>query len=195
VRVALVLLVLAGPCRADPWIDYDLLLEQNAEKVVVSTDASGSVTRSLDLGDGVTVSCSDQGCVGMDQTGAVGCVWSIYSELLAVAEVCEIPAERTESVSAHFGLLTAFVARNALPPRSVAEIEAVHQGQINLYRNGIGGGPLDCGEATRPDSDVMLMLDGLSDQVSAGTVADEDEAFDPEAFLATPRLPVMNPCL
>ncbi len=185
-RAALALLMLAAPCWAEPWIDYDLLFQQNADKVVVRTDALGETTRQIDFDNGVSVSCSDQGCVGLDQNGAIGCVWSIYSSLLAVAEVCGIPKERTANIAEYHRLLTTFVARNAVPPRSLAEIEALHQSEVDHYRRG-GDGPLDCAAALAPDSDVGMMLDGLMSQevdLDAATKA-----------LATPRLPVMNPCL
>jgi hypothetical protein len=195
-RWILAVLLSTGPVWAEPWIDYELLLRQNADKVVTTTDASGKVTRQIDFGNGVTVTCSDEGCVGVDMNGAVGCAWSIYSSLLAVAEVCSIPKERTATLAEMQGLMTEFVARNAVPPRTTAEIEAFHRQEVELYRNGDGEeGPLNCAEATGPDSDVMLMIDGLSAQLSGEIDPDEDDAFDPEAFLATPRLPVMNPCL
>ena len=195
-RAVLVLVMLAGPGWAEPWIDYDLLFQQNADKVIVTTDASGEVTRSLDLGEGVTVFCTDQGCVGADQKGAVGCAWSISSHLLAVAEVCGIPKERTVRTTDYHRLMTAFVARNAVPPRSVAEIEGFHQSQIDQYRNGGEDEPLDCAEVMASDSDVMMMLEAIeTDLASAAAEDEEDESFDIDAFLATPRLPVMNPCL
>lgn len=48
-RAALVLLMLAGPCWAEPWIDYELLLEQNADQVVIGTDASGVLAPDSDV--------------------------------------------------------------------------------------------------------------------------------------------------
>ena len=117
----------------------------------------------------------------------MGCVWSIYSSLLAIAEVCGIPKERTAGMTEYHRLLNAFVARNAVPPRSLAEIEAIHRSEVDRYRNGGEDGPLDCAEVMAPDSDVMMMLDNLMSQE-----VDLDAAAK---ALATPRLPVMNPCL
>ncbi|CAN1545647.1 hypothetical protein MCELHM10_01952 [Paracoccaceae bacterium] len=185
-RVALVLAMLAGPCWAEPWIDYELLLDQNADMIVVSTDASGAVTRHLDLGDGVTVSCSDQGCIGSDPKLAFGCLWSVYASLLASAEVCGILETRTTKITDYHRLLTAFVARNAVPPRSVAEIETIYQ-ELYLDRYRGSDGPLDCATVLAPDSDVMTLIDELSSSQL------DLEAI--EAGLARPRLPVMNPCL
>ena len=186
-RALLAIILLAAPCGAEPWIDYDLLFQQNADKVVVSTDASGAVTRQLDLGNGVTVTCSDQGCIGMDMNEAVGCTWAIYSELLAVAEVCGMPAEKTAGMTEHQRLRTAFIARNAVPPRSVAEVEAFHQRVVERFRGEVAKDPLACEKALAPESDVRMMIDGISSQ-----------AVDLEAAakaMEKPRLPVMNPCL
>jgi hypothetical protein len=181
------LVMCAGPSWADPWIDYELLLQQNADRIVIGTDASGAVTRLLDLGDGVTVTCTDNGCVGMDQNGAVGCAWAIYSELLAVAEVCGVPPERTAGMTEFQRLQNAFVARNAVPPRGLAEVEAVHQGVVDRFRAEAERNPLTCKELLAPESDVTMMIDGI-----------ESQAVDLEAAakaMETPRLPVMNPCL
>lgn len=186
-RAVLAFAMLVSPCRAESWIDYQLLLEQNADRVVISTDASGTVTRHLDLGDGVTVSCTDQGCVGTDMNGAVGCSWAIYAELLALAEVCGIPAERTAGMTEHQRLRSAFVARNAVPPRGVAEIEAFHQRLVDRYRGEAAKEPQICKEVLDPNSDVTMMLDALASQdIDPGAAAKEFEK---------PRLPVMNPCL
>jgi hypothetical protein len=186
-RAALAFLLLALPCRAEPWIDYGLLLQQNADRVVVGTDAVGNVTRALDLGDGVTVTCTDQGCVGIDMNGAMGCAWAIYSELLAVAEVCGMKPERTRGMTEVHRLQTAFIARNAVPPRSEAEVEAVHQGVVDRLRAELEKNPLACQELLAPDSDVTMMIDGIASQpVDLGAAAKAME---------TPRLPVMNPCL
>jgi hypothetical protein len=186
-RVVSIILCAATPCWADPWIDYDLLLEQNADKVVVSTDATGAVTRNIDFGNGVTVTCTDQGCVGIDRNGAVGCAWAIFSELLAVAEVCELPPERTASMTGLHRLQSAFIARNAIPPRSLAEVEAVHQGVVARYRADLETNPQACKELLAPEADMTMMLDGIAAQA-----VDLDVAAQ---AMATPRLPVMNPCL
>jgi hypothetical protein len=187
-RAVLALLITLGPASAEAWIDYELLFRQHADKVVVTTNSSGEETRTIDFGDGVTVSCSTQGCFGMDQNGAMGCAWMIYSAVLAVAEVCEMPDARTGQIEEMFDLYTGFVARNAVPPRSVAEIESYHQSEVDAYRLGVGDEPpLNCAEVTAAGSDVMMMIDNLTSQG-----IDLDAAAK---ALATPRLPVMNPCL
>ena len=67
---------------------------------------------------------------------------------------------------------------------------------VVILRNVTGGeGPPDRDAATAPESDVMMMLGGLSDQLSADVAFDDEKAFDPETFLASPLLPVTNPCL
>ncbi|WP_374398046.1 hypothetical protein [Tabrizicola sp.] len=185
-KVAFSLLFLASPSGAEPWIDYELLFQQNADKIVVTTDAMGTVTRSIDLGDGVTVSCSDEGCIGVDMKGGVGCSWLIFSELLAVAEVCDLPKDQTANLTEFQRKQTAFIAENAVPPRSLAEVEGYHRQTVDLFRlGGAGAKPLDCKAITAPDSDAMVMLKNLSDSLAKQNL--EDLNFEP-------RLPVMNPC-
>lgn len=189
-RPVLALALSAGACWAEPWIDYARLLEENSSRVITTIDESGQVTRQIDFGDGVVVTCTKDGCVGMDMNGAVGCAWSIYSALRAVAEVCNIPEERMAGLVAAHRRLTTFVATNAVPPRSEAEIEGYHRREVELYRTGQGAdGPLDCAEATAPGSDVMLMLEGVTGQLANEATSEID------TLLASPRLPVMNPCL
>ena len=45
-KLAALLIALAGPAAAqEGWVDYDLLMAQNADRVVVTTDADGRETR------------------------------------------------------------------------------------------------------------------------------------------------------
>lgn len=179
---------MAAPCTAaaEPWIDYDLLLRRNADRVVVATGADGGETRVLNMGNGVVVTCTEAGCTGTDRGGAVGCAWRIYSALLAMAEVCAIPAARTAPLTAIHRRLTEFVAANAVPPRRPEEIEALHRQEVEAHRHGRGAtGPLDCAEVTAPESEVMTMIEAML----------ADRSGYPDDILALPRLPVMNPCL
>lgn len=183
--LACVVAIVPVAAAAEPWIDYDLLMQQQADKVVVTTGADGE-TRTLDMGNGVVVTCTDDSCTGTDRNGAVGCVWTIYSSLLALAEICAVPADQTERLRDVYGKLADFVAANAVPPRSTDDIDVLHRQRIEDFRAGKGPtGPIDCAEILSPESDVMMMVDMMR----------SDSSGYPDEVLATPRLPVMQPCL
>ena len=115
-RGALLALLLAGPAAAQDLINYDLLLDQNRDRVVTTTDASGADTRTLDMENGVVVTCTDGDCVGVDSgAGAVGCVWSLVSHLRAVAEICNFSGDGRDSIETVYDRLESFVAENAVP--------------------------------------------------------------------------------
>lgn len=186
----LVLMLMASPTAAQDLVDFDLLLQQNADRVVVTTDAAGLETRTLEMPGGVIVSCTDEGCAGMDMSaaGAVGCVWSTAMGLRAVAEVCGMPEETRAQVGEVHDRLTAFAAKNAVPPRGSEEMDGYYLDMVARYRGeGDGGVPLACEALVGPDSNVQQMIDAL---VSPSG----DAGYDLDALLATPRLPVMNPC-
>ena len=178
----------ANIATAQSLIDYDLLLQQNADKVVTETDAEGSISRSLDLGDGVAVNCTEDGCVGMDMNGAMGCFWSILAELRAIDEICDLQEEeQTERLIELHGMVSAHVAANAVPPRPASEVEAWFRDRAAALRDEAGDDlTAVCAARRDPASDIMQMLE----LITAPEVA---AAMDKS--LATPRLPVMNPCL
>jgi hypothetical protein len=181
----------ANMATAQSLIDYDLLFHQNADKVVTETDAEGNISRSLDLGDGVAVNCTEDGCVGMDMNGATGCYWSILTELRAISEMCSLSAGgQTKRLIELHGKVSAHVAANAVPPRSASEVEGWYLDRAAALRAEAGNDlTASCAAILDPASDVMQMLERITAPISAVEAAEMNE------FLATPRLPVMNPCL
>jgi hypothetical protein len=115
-------LSMAAPATAQSLIDYDLVMQENADRVVVATDAEGRETRTLDMGNGVMISCGPDGCIGMDMTdkGALGCTFAIFTELQAFAQVCEgvLDADGKAAMTEAFDTVGQIVARNAVPPPS-----------------------------------------------------------------------------
>lgn len=190
-RAAVAFLLMGLPCHAEPWIDYDLLFQQNAERITVSTSAEGVEVRSIDFGNGITVSCGELGCWGLDANGAIGCVWVIYSELLAAARACDVREDKVGRLPQDFEQLTAFVAQNAVPPRSIDEISAIHNETIaRLRRDDAAQSGEICRDVLAPESDVQTMLE----QLTKASEADEGSS-ELQKLLSTPRLPVANPCL
>lgn len=197
-RGALLALLLAGPAAAQDLINYDLLLDQNRDRVVTTTDASGADTRTLDMENGVVVTCTDGDCVGVDSgAGAVGCVWNLVSHLRAVAEICNFSGDGRDSIETVYDRLESFVAENAVPPRSPKDLEVFYRQRVNVYRFGDDGHkPMDCTYEVSMGSGLMIIYQFLTTPPAAtnAPVREAHESFDLDAFLATPRLPVMNPC-
>lgn len=184
--------VLAGPVGAQDRIDFDPVFRETAAQVKVTTKAAGDETRRLAMPGGVILTCSDAGCVGMDMgaKGAVGCVCSPAMALRAVAEVCGMPAQARAELGVVHARLTVFAAGNAVPPRGVEALEPQHDDLVRQCRDKASGiGPKACaGARPAPGSDVSVMI-------GAPVAPAKGVGFDIDRLLATPRLPVMTPCL
>lgn len=181
--------VVAGPATAQDWIDFDLLMQQNTDRMVMSSDGLGRETRTLDMGDGVSVVCDDRGCTGFDNSanGAIGCTFSIYTEIAAFAEACEVPltAERSAVLDGAFRDIGAFIARNAVPPRSEDYPQDLLARRVTALKAKIAGSGEDiCAKPFEGDHGMLL----------SAIIANPDPA-GLQKILSTPRLPVMNPCL
>jgi hypothetical protein len=180
---------MVGPAMAQEWIDYDLVMRQNADRVQVTTDAGGRETRTLDMGDGVSVTCDKDGCFGIDQSdsGAIGCTFSIVTELQAFARICEVPlsADETARLDHMFGQLGAFVAANAVPPRPADyPADLLARRMAGLSQEAAGDRQAICAPAL--EGEIGFMIDAF---------ASPETADEMTRMLARPRLPVMNPCL
>ena len=189
IAVALLCWCSALPATAEPWIDYGMLRTLHADKVVTSTDPQGQETWQLDMGDGVTISCSSTGCVGSDTHGAIGCTFSILAELKAITDVCDLPitADERGRLDEVYTRVGRFVADNAVPRQEWRTVEGFVATVGQSYRDdGAAPGQGTCITMAAPDSDVFLMLRGMIDPAL-------DAQLD--SFCAQPRLPVMNPCL
>ena len=183
-----VLMLSANTAFAEPWIDYDLLLEQNADKVVAQTAPDGSVTRILDMGGNVSITCTADGCMGVDMTesGAIGCTFAIMVDLQTVVRACPgvLSPERQTAFDQLYEKVGKFVAANAVPPRSWGVLTADLDGQMSAAMAEYT--PEACVEAATEGSDIQQFF-------MMFTAPKTLTGFD--AVLATPRLPVINPCL
>lgn len=188
-RYLTLVLLLSTPAKAQEWIDFDLVMQQSADQVVMTTDANGQTVRTLDMGDGVIVNCDPDGCTGTETVSefAVGCAFSIYAEVAAFAQVCKVPltAEQAAVVEGAFRDVGAFVAGNAVPPRPADYPAEFLARRIAAMSAEFAAAPTDiCLDPFETDYGMML-----------GALALD---LDPEALregLSVPRLPVMNPCL
>lgn len=181
--VALALALLAAPASAQEWIDYDLVLQQNAGRVVTTVDEAGVRHAVLDMGDGVTLSCRGDSCSGHDSNGAVGCSFVVLLELRALAQVCEValPPGDAARLADAFDRVGAFVAGNAVPPRPADYPPGMLSRRIeNLGKEAASY----CGAQAAAGALAHVQA------VAAGLGLAEISAQ-----LSPPRLPVTNPCL
>ncbi len=182
-------LLMAAPATAQSLIDYDLVMQENADRVVVETDAQGHETRTLDMGNGVMISCGPDGCLGTDMTdkGALGCTFAIFTELQAFAEVCEgvLDADGKAAMTEAFDTVGQIVARNAVPPRPASYPQEVLDAAMARLRVQLGENAASQCRAEL-DGDVGIMLQAVVQGWQAG-----EGRPDP----SDDRLPVMNPCL
>jgi hypothetical protein len=188
-KAVFVAMVLAVPASAQEWIDHDLLMQQNAERVVVETDAAGRQTRRLDMGNGVLVSCDPDGCMGMDQSeyGAVGCTFSIYTEVAAFAKACNVPlsADETAALDGAFDEIGSFVAENAVPSLPASYPQEFLARRVMALGEEIAAASEDiCANPFEGDIGFFLTA-----------IIQDEQREDLRRSLAIPRLPVMNPCL
>jgi hypothetical protein len=184
----LVSLFLGHGALAQELVDMEALLAQHADEVVVVTDAEGRPERRLVLENGQRITCDEQRCWGFDPEGATGCLWMLVGELRAVAEICELPlGPQRDVLMSTFTRLAAHVGENAIPPRSLAEMEGFYQQRLQSERRR-SKGPLglSCDEAGKPESDLIRMMNGFLDPRNVKDLTN---------YLAKPRLPLTNPCL
>lgn len=195
VKLAVPFLVLltAVPADADGLsglIDYEALFAQHADDVVTFLDTPGLPHRELVLDGGILLREmgpeGNRSFVGIDQSGqAVGCLLLLMAELRALAAECPdfASAEEAGKLDANIARLSDFYANNLVPPRPRADMQAlVAQGIIERGQRFRGDDPAFCASAEQHKPMVASML-------SDYFIAALDEA------LATPRLPVTNPCL
>lgn len=174
---------------AQSLIDYDLVLQQNADRVVVTTDAEGRQIRTLDMGNGVTISCGPDGCLGTDisDRGALGCTFAIFTELRAFSEVCpgSLDVEGTAAMTEAFDTVGQIVARNAVPPRPASYPQEVLDAAMARLRAELGeDAASQCQAELAGDMGLMLQAVVQGWQAGEGRPDPSDD-----------RLPVMNPCL
>ncbi len=182
-------LLLPLPAMAQGWIDYERVLADNAAKVVTETAANGAMLRSIDFGNGVTVVCEGpEGgakCFGTDNSpaGAVGCALMIAAELQAKIRNCTAlgTPEQRSAMEALYNKVGQFVATNAVPSRNWIEMRAELDTGLDIAQSAD-----QCTADTNPAGDVIGMLNALTTP-DAGLMIDQG--------LATPRLPVSDPCL
>lgn len=178
------------PGLAQDWIDYGLLLRENADRVETSTDASGATVQRLDLGEGVIVECSNGNCFGSDAEAALGCTFAIMTDMAALNATCPgtLDAAAEARLATGFARMGRFIEENAVPPRppgyaqSLLEVAIAAQAEEDEASRQAVCKRLQPG----PEGDLAEMLGYISGEPFLAAI---------DEMLETPRLPVMNPCL
>lgn len=175
-----------GPAFAD-MSEYRRLLEENSVNVVTHTRDDGTVEQTFDMGEGVKVTCGDDGCVGLDWSGdgAVGCTFSILLSLRGTALACEYPLseDRLAKLERLTEMTAEFIAANSLPMQSIESVRSDLTEYLEGYRQETALNPEIC---ARDVEVIMQMAEGMTSPEGIAAI---------EHSLSRPRLPVMNPCL
>jgi len=182
------LALITTPASADPSgaIDYEALFAARADAVEEIMAVEGAQSRwRLRMPGGVVLyaegTAQDRWFSGVDEggVGAVGCLWSAYQDLATLALSCPslLSPEQHEQLRLNFTRVGEFVADNTYPPVERAAFRAYWDGALAADPT------LACDTVMNPAIQpiVETLLSPRASQI-----------LDP--LLATPRLPVNNPC-
>lgn len=134
----------------------------------------------------VVISKSGDGLLGIDSDRAVLCAWNEYVGLLIAAEYCFPDSERElrEDFADAVERFKTFIVANSLTPVSRSDLDAaVEKRRAELLARI---------PRTPPGAPRCARLDIFADYQADGR---EKRRADVAKILATPRPPVMNPCL
>ncbi|MGL5009263.1 MAG: hypothetical protein ACRC6I_05240 [Paracoccaceae bacterium] len=171
----------------EPWIDFDLLFEQNADAITPDTDQDGNPTAVLNLPGEVRV--IRRGTAGgysyctsdISDQGPTGDLMVIMVSLQLTAQRCSgfATSEQMTEIDALLARLGPYFAENTFPPQTWP---ALQQQLISLM-------PADrqasCTDAMNEDGWLKGFL---------RNILDEDFEADTERLFATPKLPVLSGC-
>ncbi|MFN3847349.1 MAG: hypothetical protein ACK4RZ_16240 [Paracoccaceae bacterium] len=163
------------PTVAFPF-DPDRLFADHASQLTLRDDG----TEVLNMPGGVTVTRNGARIRANDPSGAVGCALMMWHDLRDIAKACVGLTPQEEQIAdAYVDRILRFVAQNAYPPM---EPEALRGLLAKLAR------PIT------PQMCAQARAEGWMDR-SVRQLVDPATERQMDKLLATPRLPVMNPCL
>jgi hypothetical protein len=187
-RWVCILALLASPAVAqtfedEPWIDYDLVFAQNADQVVMETDAEKGPIAVLNLAGEVRI--ERQGDVGSytyrssdcSADGGIAMNLVIVLSVRAAARQCEgyVTPEQEARIGPVLDRIGQFVAENTVPPQSWAGLEP--QFEALLARQGA----VNCKDVLNEDGWWASFRDD---------VTGDDRNAELDKLLAEPQLPV-----
>lgn len=169
----------AAQAEVDFPFDADRLFADHAAKVVHGTDGS----ETLRLAGGVEVRRDAGGVTAKDLDGPVGGFFLEFWGYSRAVEVCSpFSAAEHALIEDRLSRLTGYVARNAYPPLSVAEVQLWLDAQEAQWIAEGGGLASVCED---------FQAEGIQD-IKAALLSPDVEARI-QAVLATPQLPVLDP--
>lgn len=161
--------------------DYAAIFSERSDEVLSLDDGTrvlvlpGEVTLTAVAQDGRT----DHFGTDKSGKGAVLCLATIWAAMEAVSRACPAQVEiNRATVATGRAMLVSFVARNAFPPLTEADMDVRYEAYVDAYAGAVDECTLD--------EDLIGMFDAL-------TAPGWEDGF--ERTLETSRLPVMNPCL
>lgn len=161
-------------------IDFEAVFAAHADQVERSDDGR----RKLKTESGVEIRETGSGIVGLDwsEGGAVGCLMRIYTEVAAVARVCDLGLEPAAEarLQERTQRLAAFFAENTLPRMDPGDRDAALEQTLTALAAARQG------QCPDPGSEPQMFMVEMTSE-------DLDPVLD--KALAVPRLPVANPCL
>jgi hypothetical protein len=175
-------------------VDLDLLVQQNAGKFVESTNEKGERIRELDLGDGQSIHCVGDECLGIDPYDGGQCLMKRLTVIRIGVEACDfVLDDPSKKVIEYQKKLMVHFASSALPKRDPETLEAEFQTVVEAYRHVLKAPyfeeRIDCRELSSPTSGLQTyrleFFEAISDPAAA-------EMF--ERYLAKPRLPLWTYC-
>ena len=126
--LALLLAALSDQAVAQggPWVDLERVMAAHSDQVATTTAGDGTRRERLDLGDGVVIECVGVGAARRcganesDEVREIGCIFLVVAQVERVASACNelTTREERDALAAILDRLAAFVATNAVPPRS-----------------------------------------------------------------------------
>ena len=184
---ALALWPFAAPAQQ---VDYAAIFDQHAADVSPGGELDGRAVDLLSLPGGIELRRlngpnGEVSYTGIDSSGlgAVGCLYEMYFELVAMGRYCPWTPPKAEGavLEARLRRIARFVMVNGVPAQDPEGVEAFLEAELTRWQRDIG---------TQACADPGHGLQGF-----AGALASEGFGAVLDTALSVPRLPVSQPCL
>lgn len=172
------------PREERPYVDWDIIFSENADKIEERARTDGTKHSVLKLPSGIVASRYQTDnkvrYIVRDPNGAVGCLYSRYQHIVMMIEAC--PADRDsvrgQGILERFERIREFVKENAVPPYTEEEME---RGFLRFKEvRDFSSGRSSC---------------GFIDHWFVEAIAGDEAAARLSKILSISRPPVMGDCL
>ena len=181
---ALIVVGARGAAALAQQLDYDEIAKRpgfTVTKKMVNGDEVVQIRKAT-----VTIDIGKDGALGVDQDTAVLCLWNEYTKLHIGADHCFPDSEREmrEDFADAVERFKDFIVANSLRPVSRSELDAYVEKRRTDF--------LAHAPKAEPGAQRCPRTDMFTDYRADGR---EKRRAEVTRILATPRPPVMNPCL